>query len=109
MPPTFHRHRRPVSPLMLALGLAWAAGASAETSPYSISLSQGFAHESNLYRAPNGSPPTPDLYSVTSLSGAIDQPFGRQRFYANGSVSETRYQDVTALNNTGYGLDTGLN
>ncbi len=87
--------------LLSLSGIAWA-----EPNPYSIGVSQAFGHDSNLFRT--DAAPTPDKYSITGLQAGVDQPFGRQRFYANGSVRATRYEDIVELNNTGYGLNAGL-
>ncbi len=93
-------------PLLGAVLLAAAGAAAAEANPYSVGVSQAFAHDTNLYRTQNAA--QPDKYSITSLLAGVDQPFGRQRFYANGSVRATRYEDVRELDNTGYGLNAGV-
>jgi hypothetical protein len=101
------RHAR--QSLAFAAGLACTAGALAQDAapnPYYIGVSQAFTHESNLFRQTTGE--VSDTLSSTSLYGGVDQPFGRQRFYANGSASANRYQDTSRLNNTGYGLNVGL-
>jgi len=61
-----------------------------------------------LFRVANGLPKTSDTYSTTSLLAGIDQPFGRQRFFADAAARLNRYQDSSQLNNTGYGLAVGL-
>lgn len=92
--------------LAAASMLACAGAALAQASPYSIGVSQAFGHDSNLFRTATA--PTPDKYSVTSLLAGIDQPIGRQRFFANGSVRATQYEDIDQLNNTGYGVNAGV-
>lgn len=92
-------------PLALALALACAAGAWAEESPYYIGASQSFTHDTNIFRITGG---PGDTISSTGLLGGIDQPFGRQRFYANGTVNANRYKNLDQLNNVSYGLTTGL-
>ena len=105
--PAEHAARRAAEGLLVAATLLAAAGAGrAEANPYYIGVSQAFAHDSNLYRTETA--PQPDKYSITGLQAGVDQPFGRQRFYANGSVRATRYEDIVELNNTGYGLNAGL-
>jgi hypothetical protein len=92
---------------LAAASLAVAAGAAlAQTSPYSIGVSQAFGHDSNLFRT--AAAPTPDKYSITGLQAGIDQPFGRQRFFANGAVRATRYEDIRQLDNTGYSVNAGV-
>ena len=95
-----------VRPLFCAALLLIAGVAHAEANPYYLGVSQAFAHDSNLYRTETL--PQPDKYSITGLLAGIDQPFGRQRFYANGTVRATRFEDVVELNNTSYGLQAGL-
>ena len=93
--------------LLIAAVACGAAGcALAEANPYSLGVSQAFAHDSNLYRT--AASPQPDKYSITGLFAGIDQPFGRQRFYANGTVRTTRFEDVVELNNISYGVNAGL-
>ena len=94
-------------PLRLAaatLGLASAACAFAETSPYYLGIAQSFSRESNLFRAPSGQNQTDDRVSTTSLLARIDQPFGRQRFVADGALRHARFSDNGQLDNNGYAL-----
>lgn len=98
--------RAPARSLVVAALLAAAGAAWAEPNPYYLGVSQAFAHDSNLYRTDVA--PVPDKYSITGLLAGIDQPFGRQRFYANGTVRSTRFEDVRELDNTSYGLNAGL-
>ncbi len=76
-----------------------------DPSPYYIGANQSITRDSNVYRTPEA---TADTYYSTGLLGGIDQPFGRQRFYANGNVQLNRYQNQDTQNNTSYGLRTGL-
>ena len=99
-----------VRPLVAALAAAAACGAWAQqqqqqqASPYYIGVTQAFTHDSNVYRVPNGGG---DVYSSTGLIGGFDQPVGRQRFRAAANVRYNKYQDVTALDNTSYGVNAG--
>jgi hypothetical protein len=86
--------------------LAAAGAAQAQSSPYSIGVSQAFGHDSNLFRTATA--PTPDKYSITGLQVGLDQPIGRQRLFATGSVRATRYEDITQLDNTGYSVNAGV-
>ncbi|MDH5540830.1 MAG: hypothetical protein OEY03_15615, partial [Rhizobacter sp.] len=96
-----------VSRLLLAGAALSAAGpGQAEPNPYYIGISQALAHDSNLYRVDTGA--LPDKYSITGLLAGLDQPFGRQRLYANGNVRATRFEDVKELDNTSYQLNAGL-
>lgn len=92
---------------LISLGCS-AARAQAEANPYYIGIGQAFTYEDNLFRAADGLSKTSDTYSTTSLLAGVNQPIGRQRFFADGVVRHNRYQDTSTLDNTGYGLDVGL-
>lgn len=81
------------------------AAGTPDPNPYYLGISQGFAHDSNVYRVPSG---PSDNYSTTSLFGGFDQPISRQRLFGRATVSANRYQDETQLNNVSYGLTAGL-
>ena len=80
------------------------AGAAAPV-PWYVGVSQGFTHDTNVYRVPAG---PGDTYSSTVLFGGFDQRISRQRVFGTASVSLNRYQDETPLNNTSYDLAAGL-
>lgn len=84
---------------------ASAGGLTAVPSPYYLGASQGFTHDSNVFRVPFG---PSDNYSSTSLLAGFDQPFSRQRVFGSGTVSLNRYQRETELDNTSYALLAGL-
>ncbi|MGZ8259659.1 MAG: hypothetical protein ACXWUL_03800, partial [Caldimonas sp.] len=79
---------------------------SPDPNPYYIGVSQGFTHDSNVYRIPSG---PSDIYSSTSVFGGFDQPISRQRVFGRASVSLHRYQDEDRLDNTSYDLSAGAN
>ncbi|HSW09112.1 MAG TPA: hypothetical protein VLK61_31390 [Aquabacterium sp.] len=98
----------------LALSLLLAGGfAAAETSPYYIGVSQGFSHDSNIYRI-NDNTLLPselsksDTISATSLLAGLDQPIGRQRLFGNARLRSVRFKDNDTLNNEAYSADVGL-
>ena len=104
---------RPWCLLLAAVALAWCGAAGAETSPYYIGLSQGFLHDSNLYRLDEGAFLGPgksrsDTVATTSLLAGLDQPMGRQRVYGTVAVRNNHYASNDYLNHVGYNLDTGL-
>lgn len=100
----FHRLARP---LLLALGLAAASGgALAETSPWYLGVNQGFSYDSNVFRLPEAFEQS-SWWSSSALVGGLDQRYGRQRFYANGTVALNRYSSLDQLNNTSYNLSGG--
>jgi hypothetical protein len=89
------------------------AVSQAEQSPYYVGASVGLSHDSNLLRLGNEQVAQPgqtksDTTTQTSLLAGFDQPFGRQRAYANVSLRDTRYNHNTLYNNQGYTLSTGL-
>jgi hypothetical protein len=115
--------------IALAAALACAAvaaqaqsdGEGAASSPYYVGASLGYTRDTNVYRTPDGFtepgptpgttvpvPPQGDNITSVGLLGGIDQPFGRQHFYASGNVHDNRYSSHDDLNNTSYGLNTGL-
>ena len=72
---------------------------------YYLGGSQGFVHDSNVYRIPDGQS---DNYSLTSLLAGFDQSVGRQRVFGLADVHVSRYQHQTELDNTGYSLLAGV-
>lgn len=84
-------------------GAAPGGSLAADPNPYYLGVSQGFTHDSNVYRIPAG---PSDNYSSTSVFGGFDQPISRQRVFGRASVSLNRYQDQSRLNNTSYDLAT---
>ena len=114
---TLHMPRTPLHTVACATLLACAAcsPALAQVSPYFIGLSQSLSHNSNVYRLGDGESLTvadnlrkSDLISATSLVAGIDQSFGRQRVYGNGTLGVNRYQHNTGLNGESYNLSLGL-
>ncbi len=91
--------------------LAAPAPADARDSvPWYLGINQDFTRESNVLRAPdNGTlPVVSDSYSLTTLLAGFDQPFGRQRIYGNAAVRSQAYKTNDQLDNTGYGINLGL-
>jgi hypothetical protein len=73
--------------------------------PWYIGAGQGFFHDTNAFRTPNG---PADTYSSTTLFGGFDQQISRQRFHGTGSVALNRYFDEKQLDNTSYYFALGL-
>ena len=98
----------PARPLAALIGLALSAGACAQSSPYYIGANQAFGYRSNLYSSETD--PLSSAMSITSLVFGVDQPIGRQRFYASGNVGYNYFfePDARVLNNTSYSLNMGL-
>jgi len=81
--------------------------ADSATRPWNVALSQEVDHRTNALNSA-GAAETSDTVWTTTLSGGVRVPFGRQRAYANGSLTHTRYTDIDGLNGQGYNLGAGL-
>ena len=100
----------------LATGLlCGAAAALAETSPYILGAALDVHRDSNLYRVADGQEAflpadrsKAETITTASLIAGLDQPFGRQRLFGSASLRSSRYANNAALNNSGYGLNLGL-
>lgn len=93
-----------------SIGTAWAQSATPPAdvpAPYYIGAGLGLSYDSNISRQSSGG--TSDTWTSLSLLGGVNQTFGRQRLYLDGNIADNRYQDSKSLNNTSYGLNTGLN
>lgn len=91
---------------ILALGMCIAANALADDpNPYYVGTSIGYNHDSNVFRLPEA---TGDSYLSYGLLGGFDQPIGRQRVYANGTVRKNKFDKLNDLDNNSYSLTTGL-
>jgi hypothetical protein len=75
--------------------------------PWNIGLSQDVTHYTNALNS--SSSEVSDTVWTTTLSGGLNVPFGRQRAFANGTLSHTRYSDIDGLDGQGYTLGAGLN
>jgi hypothetical protein len=92
--------------LTVALAASGFGSAHAEDpNPYYIGGSTSVKHDSNVYRLPSATGDT--SYSV-GLLGGFDQPIGRQRVYASGTLQENRFQDLKQLNYTSYSVNAGI-
>lgn len=104
-------HRTPPLPslrfhaLMALTALCAAGQAQADPNPYYIGSSVTVRHDSNVFRLPNS---TADTSHGLALIGGIDQPIGRQRLYASGTVQDTRFQDLKRLDHTNYSAKAGI-
>ncbi len=101
------RPRQAVATLVIASLLGFVCESTrAEADPYYLGVSQSLGHNSNVFRTVANE--VPDKFAVTSLNLGFDQPIGRQRVFANTSIRATRYEDIRTLDNTGYGVNAGL-
>jgi hypothetical protein len=92
----------------LAVLLACAGSALAQSSPYTVGASETVSRISNLYNRADGDPGAVDatLFS-TAVFGSVDQTFGRQRVYGNANLANNRYTGVSGLGNNSYNLGAG--
>ena len=93
---------------LAAISLVSAGCVMAQANPYYVGVSQAFTKDSNLFRVADGAPRADDLISTTSLLAGVNQPIGRQRLFADVVARYNRFQDNNQFNNTGYGLNTGV-
>jgi Putative beta-barrel porin 2 len=76
------------------------------TRPWNVGLSQDVTRYTNVLNSPSDG--VSDTVWTTTLSGGVNVPFGRQRAYANGALSHTRYSNIDGLDGQGYNLGAGL-
>lgn len=94
-----------LSIMTMVLVLPWSGSAQADANPYYIGASTSVAYDSNVFRLPQAVSDT--NYSL-GVIGGIDQAIGRQRLFANGTLSETRFVDLKQLNYINYGFLGGV-
>lgn len=93
--------------LFSAAGLLAGAGAHAQTSPYSLRISERLGFDSNIFRTREGSEQR-DYTSTTSVTLGVDQAISRQRLYARATADYLAYKGNTQLNGLGYDLIGGV-
>jgi hypothetical protein len=101
--------RAGVTALLAALACAAALPAAAQTAPWTLSATQGFSRDTNLYRLPDGVQPSAglargDTVSTTTLSAGLDQRIGRQRVLGEAALRALRHRDNERLDHEGYAL-----
>lgn len=100
-------HHAAWKPLALAVGLALSGNALAQEKPWYIGASQGFTHQSNVFKAPAGQEVS-DTVSSTGVLGGLNLELGRQRLYADLSANRNKYEDQGQLDNDSYTVSSGL-
>lgn len=75
--------------------------------PWYVSLAQRVEHRTNAFSAPDGLEVSDTIWTTT-VGGGLNARFGRQRAYANASVSASRYQDTDGLDSPAYSFGLGL-
>jgi Putative beta-barrel porin 2 len=104
MPPA--RAHRLLLAACMAAHLPLAAQQSDTSRPWNIGLTQDVTRYTNVLNSTSGG--VSDTVWTTTLNGGLNVPFGRQRAYANGAVSHTRYSNIEGLDGQGYTLGAGL-
>jgi hypothetical protein len=92
----------------LAVGLMAHGATLAQSTdrPWYVGLTQDFSYQSNVFGTSSGE--VDDTVSTTSLRGGFNVPLGRQRAYANATLSHQRYKDLSDRDNNGYSVGAGL-
>ncbi len=100
--------------VLATLGLLVATNpALAQANPWSVGVALGVNHDSNIYRLADGAVlpaglSAADTITTASVLGSLDQAIGRQRLLGSASLRHNRYAANGALDNSGYGLNLGL-
>lgn len=85
---------------LAAAALVCSQGARAQAAePYYIGVRQAFSQETGG---------RDDTYATTSVRGGLNIPFGRQRVFADASLSRTTFNKNKSANTDGYSLNAGL-
>jgi Putative beta-barrel porin 2 len=92
---------------LAACGAASAQSANPDR-PWYVFAQQQIERHSNVTDSPKGSEVSDTVYTTT-LGGGVNARFGRQRAYANGTASYSRYGKLDGLDGEGYALGAGLN
>lgn len=100
---------RIASASLCTAALALAAPGHAEEQPLSLSLSENYLHDSNVFRAPDGGDVSSDWISNTGLGLKMDKPYGRQEYIINASAGRSQYQNNSQIDNTYYDANLGFN
>lgn len=105
MPSKFPAHCSTIAMLLAAI---WSTGAVAgEGDLLTLTASAGYSYDSNVFRIgsdrkPAGQDQRDDSIWSAAVGVDLNKVIGRQRFYGNGSVTQSQYQNFDFLNNTGY-------
>ena len=98
--------KRSVNPWVLgAVVLVGHAGASAQSNPLTLILSQSVSTDNNFLRRPDGGPS--DTTSVTNAGLIFNKALGRQIYSAKLSMSASRHHEFKDYDFDGYNLSLG--
>ncbi len=90
--------------VLFALGLT-ASAAHAEDSPFSLTASQSFKHDSNFSR---NSLEQSENVSTTTLRGDLNKDYGRQNYRAGVAIGAQRYTHFKELKNDNKDANLGF-
>jgi len=82
--------------------------ARAEDQPFSLSFSENYSHDSNVFRQPDKGEVSADWISNTGLGLTLDKSYGRQEYRANVSAGHAQYRRNNQLNNNYYDANLGF-
>jgi hypothetical protein len=85
---------------------AQSAGSADTQRPWFVTLSQEVEHQTNALSSTDNE--VGDTRWTTGLGGGLNLRFGRQRAYARGTLTHTRYNKLDGLDGQGYDLNAGL-
>ena len=93
----------------IAAGLTLAGAALAQSTerPWYVGAMLDVTRESNVLGTRPGTEISDTLYTAT-VRGGLNQPFGRQRVYADASVNQQRFDTVSGRDHKGYDLSAGF-
>jgi hypothetical protein len=101
--------RGAVAAACLGLLTLAAIPAAAEDQPLSLSLSENYQHDSNVFRAPDNGAVSSDWISNTDVGLKMDKPYGRQEYIINASAGRSQYRENSQINNNHYDANLGFN
>jgi hypothetical protein len=91
---------------LLCMGITSFGAAHAQANPYYIGAGIGYGYDSNVKRTSDDE--QSDNFTSVHLLAGIDQPIGRQRFYADTTIRRTEYQDLSEESFTSVNAKVGL-
>ncbi len=97
------RHLAPLCAAACALAGAPARAAD-DPNPYTLGVLETITHDSNVFRAPDGTGVAADWLSTTGIVGSIDQPIGRERLKASGEFDLNKFRNQSQLDSTAHTL-----
>jgi len=97
-----------LAPTCVAAGALLAAptfAAAEDPNPYTLGVLETVTHDSNVFRAPSGTPIASDWIYTTGIVGTVDQPIGRERLKANAEFDYNKFGKQSQLDSTAHSVD----